>query len=243
MDVDISKVMTYEIKKEMAERYFGFRKLIDEDKQELARQIRLHTMTSEQRIVMDLVRIYILLQDRTLIERFLILSGLEDVLFYDDHLVSSPTIRARVFAAVEASGLTRAGRFKNLMLNCYEQLVADVDTYREKFGELLDTREFIAAEIKLFYQKNDLSSMLGFLRQLDGEEHSGLAGPVVSGIGEEMAAKLKVELPEAIEHHLPVIPPLVRPDQIRGELKKLAEEALELHPDGFACVAETCPVK
>lgn len=233
MDVDISKVMTYEIKKEMAERYFGFRKLIDEDKRELARQIRLHTMTSEQRIVMDLVRIYIILQDRTLIERFLILSGIEEVLFYDEYLVSSPTIRARVFSSFHTTGLTRAGRFKNLLLDCYELLVADVDAYREKFGELLDTREFIAAEIKLFYQKNDLSSMLGFLRQLDGDDHSGLAGPIVAGVGEDMAAKLKLELPEAIEHHLPVIPPLVRPDQIRGELKKMAEEALVLHPDGF----------
>lgn len=234
MEVDISKVMTYEIKKEMAERYFGFRKLIDEDKQELASRIRFQAMTSEQRVVMDLVRIYILLQDRTLIERFLIISGLQDVLFYDEHLVHSPTIRARVFASHRSSGLTRAGRFKNLLLNCYDQLVVDVDAYREKFGELLDTQEFIAAEIKLFYQKNDLSSMLGFLRQLDGDDEGGGIGPVVARVGEDMAAKLKVEPPEAIEHHLPVIPPLVPPDQIRGELKKLAEEALSLHPDGFA---------
>jgi len=233
MDSDISKVMAYEIKKEMAERYFGFRKLIDEDKQKLAHQIRLHTMTAEQRIVMDLVRIYILLRDRTLIERFLILSGIEELLFYDEYLVASPTIRARVFATAHVSGITRAGRFKHLLLDCYDRLVADVDAYREKFGELLDTREFIAAEIKLFYQKNDLSSMLGFLRQLDGDDNAGLAGPVVAGVGEDIETKLKVEPPEAIEHHLPVIPPLVRPTQIRGELKKLAEEALELHPDGF----------
>jgi hypothetical protein len=233
MDVDISKVMTYEIKKEMAERYFGFRKLIEEDKEKLAALVRRQSLTSEQRIVMDLVRIYILLQDRTLIERFLILSGIEEVLFYDEYLLSSLTIRARVFSAFQVTGLTRAGRFKNLLLDCYELLVADVDNYREKFGELLDTQAFIAAEIKLFYQKNDLSSMLGFLRQLDGDDHSGLAGPIVTGVGDEMAAKLRLEPPEAIEHHLPVIPPLVRPDQIRGELKKMAEEALVLHPDGF----------
>lgn len=233
MDIDISKVMTYEIKKEMAERYFGFRKLIDDDKQELARQISRQTLTSEQRIVMDLTRIYILLKDRTLIQRFLLLTGLAEELFYDEYLVYSPTIRARVFAGIQTRGLTRAGRFKNLLLDCYDLLVADVDGYREKFGELLDTREFISAEIKLFYQKNDLSSMLGFLRQLDGDENGGLAGPVLSGVGDEMAAKLKVEPPEAIEHHLPVIPPLVRPDQIHGELKKLADAALPGHPGGF----------
>lgn len=233
MDIDISKVMAYEIKKEMAERYFGFRKLIDDDKLKLAVLVRRQTVNSEQRIVWDLARIYILLKEQRLIKRFLALTGLEEELFYDEYLVSSPTIRARVFAGIESRGLTRAGRFKNLLLNCYDQLVADVDAYREKFAELLDTREFISAEIKLFYQKNDLSSMLGFLRQLDGDDNAGLAGPVVARVGEDMESKLKVEPPEAIEHHLPVIPPLVPPGRIRGELKKLAEESFKLHPDGF----------
>ena len=233
MDVDISKVMTYEIKKEMADRYFGFRKLIDEDKEELNKLIRLQTMTSEQKIVVDLARIYILLKDRALIKHFLELTGLEEELFYDEYMVSSPTIRARVFAGIHARGLTRSGRFKNLLLDCYDLLVAHVDEYREKFGELLDTREFINEEIKLFYRKNDLSSMLGFLRQLDAQEEESLAGPIMTGIDDEMAAKLKVAPPEAIEHQLPVIPPLVPTAQIRGQLKKLAEEALKLHPDGF----------
>jgi len=233
MDLDIAKVMAYEIKKEMAERYFGFRRLIEEDKEKLAAQIRRQTMTSEQRIVLDLARLYILLKDQRLIKRFLELTGLEEELFYDDYLVSSPTIRARVFVGIQSRGLTKSGRFKNLLLDCYELLVADVDGYREKFGELLESREVIGSEIKLFYQKNDLSSMLGFLRQLDGDDNAGLAGPVVARIGEDMETRLKVEPPEAIEHHLPLIPPLVAPDRIRGELKKLAEEALAGHPEGF----------
>jgi len=234
MDVDISKVMTYEIKKEMADRYFGFRKLIDEDKQELSRLIRHHTLTSEQKIVVDLARIYILLRERSLIKRFLELVGLEEELFYDEYMVSSPTIRARVFTGIHARGLTRSGRFKNLLLGCYDQLVTHVDQYREKFGELLDTREFINEEINLFYRKNDLSSMLGFLRQLDAQDEGGLAGPIMPGTDDDIAAKLKVEPAEPIEHQLPMIPPLVPTSQIRGELKKLADEALRLQPDGFA---------
>jgi len=233
MDVDISTALTYEIKKEMADRYFGFRKLIDEDKRELTRQIHNHTLTSEQKIVVDLARIYMILKERPLIMRFLALAGLEEELFYDEYMISSPSIRARVFAGIHARGLTRSGRFKNLLLGCYDLLVAHVEQYREKFGELLETREFINEEIKLFYRKNDLSSMLGFLRQLDAQNEGVLAGPIMPGTGEDMAAKLKVEPAEAIDHQLPVIPPLVPTAQIRGELKKLADEALQLHPDGF----------
>ena len=53
MDVDISKVLAYEIKKEIADRYFGFRKLIEEDKNALARLIHKQSITIEQKIVVD----------------------------------------------------------------------------------------------------------------------------------------------------------------------------------------------
>ena len=104
MDVDISKVLAYEIKKEIADRYFGFRKLIEEDKDVLARLIHKQSITTEQKIVIDLARIYTILQDRTLIERFLDLSGLEKAIFYDDYMTTSTTIRERVFSGVKAGG-------------------------------------------------------------------------------------------------------------------------------------------
>ena len=107
MTVDIAKVMTYEIRREIAERYFGFRKLIEEDKYELARKIRAQSITIEQRIALDLARIYFILQDRQLIEDFLELTGLDDALFYDEYMISSPSIRPRVFA-----GITTRSRVK-----------------------------------------------------------------------------------------------------------------------------------
>lgn len=39
MTSDISNFLNYEIKKELADRYFGFRKLIEEDKALLAKDI------------------------------------------------------------------------------------------------------------------------------------------------------------------------------------------------------------
>ncbi len=233
MDVDISKVLTYEIKKEIADRYFGFRKLIEEDKNALARLIRKQSITTEQKIVVDLARIYIILKDRVLIERFILLSGLEDAVFFDEYMTGSPTIRERVFSGIRAKGLTRKGRFKNLLLGCYQLLVEHVERYREKFGELLEDREMISEEIKLFYRKNDIGSILGFLRSLDNYEHDSLAGPVEAGGRDALKKKMEVTPPPAIESLLPVFPPLVPLPQIRREMKQLAEEAFEGHPDGF----------
>jgi hypothetical protein len=233
MDIDISKVMTYEIKKELADRYFGFRKLIEEDKKELARAIHQQSISTEQSIVIDLARIYTMLKKQELIESFLQVSGLGDAIFYDEYMISSSTIRARVFAGVKARGLTRKGRFKNLFLGCYEMLVYHVDAYREKLGKLLEDRELIKEEIEVFYRKNDIDSILGFLRSLDDPGDQGLAMPPQKFATGGLKSKMAVAPPDPVEKSLAIFPPLVPLPQIKSQLKKLAEQALMNHPDGF----------
>lgn len=233
MDIDISKVMTHEIRKEMAERYFGFRKLIEEDKEALARAIRQQSLTIEQRVCMDLTRIYIILKDRRLIDRFLEISGLEEPIFYDEYVVGSPTIRARIFTGIKARGLTRSGRFTKLFLGCYELLIEHVERYREKFGELLEERDLIREEIEVFYRKNDIDTILGFMRSLDQQGNKMLAPPIQTGAAQILKDKMEVRVPGPVENQLPIFPPLTPMPRIRGELKKLAQEALKGHPDGF----------
>ncbi len=230
MEQDIAKILSYEIRKELADRYFGFRKLIEEDKQALDEQVRFQTITIEQQICLDLVRIYILLKDKELIDKFLDLTGLAEDMYYDQYVIESPTIRQRVFATVKARGLTKAGRFVNLVLDSYDRLVAHVEKYREKFGELLESQETIEEEIRLFYQKNDLGNIMGFLRSLDtaGIDKASLeAGGGLSST-EELEKKLRVEPPRPIGQLLPLIPPLVPLRQIRKKLKNLAKQAYKL---------------
>ncbi|MDH3329207.1 MAG: hypothetical protein OEM01_08245, partial [Desulfobulbaceae bacterium] len=98
MQDDINKVLTLEVKKEMADRYFGFRKLIEEDIQDYDDQVLASHVRLEQKIGFDLVRLYILLKDETLIHEFFQLAGLDQLIFYDLYMTESPTIRKRVFA-------------------------------------------------------------------------------------------------------------------------------------------------
>jgi len=235
MEEDIAKVLSYEIKKELAERYFGFRKLIEEDKEELARELHFSSITLEHRIIQDVVRLYILLQDDDLIRDFLDISGLGKKIYFDPYLLKSPTIRKKVFAGVKTRGLTQSGRFKNLVLDCYEMLVDHVDAYREKYAELLESREIIDEEIKLFYQKNDIGSIMGFLRNIDstGSTHSGMEGAIQTDFSGSMEKKMRLNPPKPIEESMPVIPPLVPLAQIKSKLKKLADKASSLHEAGF----------
>jgi len=231
MEADIAKVLAYEIKKELADRYFGFRKLIEEDKSALDRSIRQYSITIEQKIGLDLSRIYILLGDEELIREFLDMTGLEEQFFYDPYILESPTIRKRVFEGVRVRGITRARRFRNLILDAYEALAGHIQEYREKFEEMLESEELIKEEIKLFYQKNDLGDIMGFLRGLDSSPSfgSGLdAGPGMVSPG-RLEEKMRVEPPLPIEQVLPVIPPIMPPAKIRKKLKQLADQAFLRH--------------
>jgi hypothetical protein len=235
----IEDVLSYEIKKEIADRYFGFRKLIEEDKMDLNEKIRQQSLILEKRICFELVRIYILLADEELINAFIALIGWEEKLYYDPYLPESLTIRKRVFQGVKKRGLTRAGRFKNLLFDGYERLEIHIEQYRENLQELIESRELINEEINLFYRKHDIGNIMGFLRNLDANAGTGsLGGGVDVGMDTAYEEKMRVKPPPPIEQQLPIIPPLVALANIRKELKKLIDKAYILHGDRFL---ETLP--
>lgn len=234
MTSDISQFLNYEIKKELADRYFGFRKLIEEDKVHLEKDIYHHTRTVGQRIVFDLNRIYIMLQNEELIRRFLEITGLEEKFYYDPYILTSPTLRNRIFAGVKTWGITASGRFKHLFMETYEQLTHDVAAYREKYAELVEDQETIEEEIKIFYRKNDISTIMGFLRAMDAVDTGGnMAGAIDTGFSEYIDRKMRMAPPVQVSIEIPPIPPLVPLPQIKKDLKKLAETAFPLHKDGF----------
>lgn len=235
MESDITQFLSYEIKKELAERYFGFRKLIEEDKNALEKDLRHSKQTIGNKIVLDLSRLYILLQDESLIDQFLNLTGLGEKFFYDPYILTSPTIRAKVFSGVKAKGLTASGRFKKLLMCLYEALIKDIEEYRERLTELIDSQETIEEEIKIFYRSNDISSIMGFLRNIDGDKstHGSLEGGLRSGFSESLENKMKVSPPPMVIEELPILPPLTPLPQIKKEIKKLAEQAFKLHKDSF----------
>lgn len=234
MPKSIPDHLSFEIKKEIADRYFGFRKLIEEDKLDLDQKIKQYSFILEKRISFDLIRIYILLNDEELIHAFLSLTGLEEELFYDPYLTQSPTIKARVLEGVHLKGLTKAGRFKKLVFDCYERLVDHVDLYREKIEELKDLHDNINEEIKIFYKKNDLGTIMGFLRSLgDATVSGGMEGGMEVGVAGSLDKKMRIEPHLPIEYYLPIIPPLAPLGAIRSELKKLINRAYHLHDEAF----------
>jgi hypothetical protein len=225
MQPSISDAITYEIKRDIANRYFGFRKLIEEDTLALSEKIRQYSFILEKRISFDLIRVYILLRDESLIQDFLALTNLPEDLFYDPYLAQSETIRKRVFEGVHFRGLTKKACFSNAIVDAYERLVEHTGLYREQFAELVATQEMIHAEIDLFYKKNNLGSILDFLRGLGDSTNTSMQGGMEPNLAMKLDDKLRITPPAPIDQLLPVIPPLMPLVAIRRQLMNLITKA------------------
>lgn len=227
---DIDQMLSIEVKKEIADRYFGFRKLIEDDIQMYDDQVLASFRSLEQKIGFDLVRLYILLKDSQLIHDFFQITGLDERLFYDPYITESPSIRKRVFAGRDVHGLTRNSRFRNMGMDSYEDLRHHVDEYRENLEQLRAEQETIAEEIKLFYQKNDLGTIMGFLRGLDGPG-TAKSGPMEGGLtpntGKSLDKKMKVRPPVPVENVLPAINQLPELGKIKAQFKTILDKAYE----------------
>lgn len=235
--ISLEKQLADELKADIAERYFGFRKLIEEDSLDLAEKTRQYSIILQKRISFDLIRIYVLLHEPKIIHEFLNLITLNDELFYDPYLVESKNILTRVLEQQHFHGFTKFRRYKNFVFDCYEKLYFHAGHYSKKFRELQNEQGILIEEIRQFYRQNDISAIMHFLHRLgDAGEGAGIHGGIEIGMAEGLAQKLRIEPPHPIEQTLPFIPPLPPPSEITGALKKLISQAWDILPDDMIAI-------
>ena len=230
---DFAQTLAFEVKKDIAERYFGFRKIIEEDSNDYQKEIIESTLVLETKIGFDLLRIYALLQEDSLIKEFYTLTNLGDVLFFDSYISTSQSIRKRLFQDQDIHGFFRQSRFSNMFFDTYDSLRNHVDDYRDRIAMLAEDREVIEEEIKLFYQKNDISGIMLFLRNLDGDSGTSgtMYGSIEGGGTITMEEKMRLHAPQPVEKFLPVLRELPDSSSIKQELKALVNQALEKQPE------------
>ncbi|WP_319586894.1 hypothetical protein [uncultured Desulfobulbus sp.] len=227
---DMEEQLSLEIKKEIADRYFGFRKLIEDDSRQYNQHIREAYRQLENEVGFDLIRLYILLRQESRIHDFFRLTGLRDQVFLDPYLLQSPTIRQRLFKGQAIHGLTRRSRFHNLFMDIYNRLCTGVAAYGATLKRLVEEGKTITEEIELFHRKNDLGSMMGFLRRLDSGS-TQQEGPLTGGIAplrdNYFEDKMRLNAPAAAEQLLPAFPALPPVKSCKNALQDLIDAAFE----------------
>ncbi|MBE0582582.1 MAG: hypothetical protein IH612_02335 [Desulfofustis sp.] len=229
---DIDKVLAYEIKKDIADRYFSFRKIIEQDSTAYLTSILAATIDLEASVGLDLIRLYILLGDPQLIKEFQDLTTIAYDLFYDPYICSSPTIKSRLFAGLPVKGLTRKSRFKHLFFMLYQRVQEQSVNYQQTRNQLAEDQETISEQIKLFYRKNDLQNILSFLRSLDrNDQHASLQTGAPNSEGSDLESKMHLTPPEAPAGLLPDVPVLPSLEKIKKRLQPLLDQALAQQPE------------
>lgn len=231
---DITDFLAFEVKKEMADRYFGFRKQIEADTAAYIDKIAHTTFELENNVGLGLSRIYILLQQKPLITSFIVLTRLPDDFFFDPYFLESITIRKRIFAGIASRGFTRKRRFINLLFDTYNTLDGAVRQYNDNLAQLSDEHDTIKEEIKLFYRNNDIDSIMTFIRRLEapsGDMNGMLHGGQAIQASQRLSSKLRLHPPLAAEELLPTLPPLPPLKTIKPQLLHMAEAAYAATPE------------
>lgn len=222
---DISRALAYEVKKEIADRYFGFRRTIEKDTEVYLKKIVKTALELEQNVGFDLTRIYSLLKEDAFIDDFRQLTQLTDNFFFDSYIKSSPTIRKRVFCNTKIHGLTSKKRYKNLFFDTYRELYRHLLHYNEKLSELSEEYDVLCEEIKLFYQKNDISLIMQFFRNIDNQSVNDFGAQVRDFADpQDLEKKLRILPPIPAKTQLPQINRILRLSTIKRDLNKLLEK-------------------
>ncbi len=231
---DISKILTFEVKKEIADRYFGFRKIIEEDTHSYQKDIIHSSFYLEDKIGIDIVRIFTLLQSEDLTQEFFQLVKLPDRLFLDSHLNKSERIKKNLFSGRTIRGITKKGYIKNMFFDTYEDLYNHINEYQSTLKKLSEDQATIREQINLFYKKNDISDILNFLRSFEVYSQSHLSHlDLDTGLNstQDLNDKMRLHPPPAVEKLLPVIPPIPPLKKVRPTLKKLISAAHARRPE------------
>lgn len=230
MEDDVAKALAYQVKRDLAERYFGLRRLIEEDTQRYFRQIEEIGRRFEERLALEFSRIYLMLRDQDLIAKFLEITGLPEAYYYEPYFLSSEHIRKRLFRELQAHGWTSKGKFKRLFLETYRRLQKSVEEYRQALQELQIEAEVINEEIKRFKQKFDLSEIMHFLKSLEGSSDlAALGHPSMDQSVEKLEKTMEFQNVPPPTQFLPDIPPLPSLEKVEKDLAHLAKEAYKRH--------------
>ena len=226
---NIDKHLSVEVKHDIAKRFFGFRKTIEKDTATYLQNIERAAIELEQSVGHDLVRIYHLLKEHDLINRFRQLTGLAEGLFFDAFINTEPRKQA-IISNQKKRGFTRKGCLHNLFFDAYEQLYNDILNYQKTYNSLEEDHATLCEQINIFYRKNDIETIFQFLRGLDNGSmgETGFAQNRIAGT--KLDAKLRLTPPAPVSELLPSIAPIPKAGEIRKKLRELITSASRRQP-------------
>lgn len=229
---DFANAIAYEVKQEIANRYFGFRTRIESQSAEYLEKLRESGRELEAAIRLDLCRMQFLLQEPRLFCSFLNLAGLPGDYALNVCSRQSSLKGQNLFMTMRGEGFTRWRRFRGLAILVYHSLAEDIVTYHDTYHLLQEEHAEICMEINKFQRQNDLSEILSFLRNLDSpdtERRKFLHSNSTLQPTESLEQDLRIAQPPPVTEAMISLPTLVPLKQIKGQFTEILKQAFAMH--------------
>jgi hypothetical protein len=235
---DFANAIAYEVKQEIADRYFGFRSRIENQSKIYLENVQEVSQEIDSGIRLDLCRMRFLLKVPRLFCALLDLAG-----FPRDYAMtlSSPEkspVDQDLFMTMKGEGFTRWRRFRGIAMIVYHSLADNISTYCEHFLKLQQDHAEICSALDKFQHQNDLSDILCFLRNFDSPDSERLkflhsnAGLLSTTLEQD----LRIAPPPPVTEVLPVLYPPPPLKQIKEEFNELLRQAFSHHDISKQCI-------
>ncbi|MEW6188213.1 MAG: hypothetical protein AB1585_21045 [Thermodesulfobacteriota bacterium] len=222
---DISAALAYQVKKEIAENFFGTRKILEEERCDLIGQ-RTEIIESWAERVQPLLRdLFRLLQEEEEGRSFLILIKREDLL----PLFRPPgDIRERPqtpMACPPSFALTARGKYRKWILALYQAAFSEAEALKERTQTLQKKTDLFNEDLKTFNASFNLTEVLSLINTLEGRDDlKGILGensdPQAISLLEEKLALKPLDLSSAGPPFPPLLPAI---EDIRKPLSLLID--------------------
>lgn len=164
---DIANILAYEIKADLAKRYFGCRKQLENDSSDYLTALLDLSTQGKHNISSTLAKICSLLSARDIYLSFLHFTRLPEVFFCTPSDIAQITQPQNLIAEFHPWGMTRKRKYTKTVHLLYSQLEKDVLHYCDDFSKVQNHYDCICSDLKSFYKNYDLSTTLQFLKEID----------------------------------------------------------------------------
>jgi len=232
--------LTSEVKREIVENYFS-EKLYLEEEWKNYQNLLENLKKSQKRVFNNAWRIYFILnKDKNLIKEFEDFTSfpLADTckksleLYEETYEILEDELKRKLFNNIFSPfGLTSKGKFVKLFYNIYKCLYNILTIYLKDYRKAEKTYETLKEETEKFHKAFDLSYILGFFERLEISEKELGAIENKGKVIEDLVEKLKISIPEPLEHNFMKYSLISPPSKISSKLSHLAKASFELNPE------------
>jgi hypothetical protein len=171
---DIAAALAYQVKKEIAENYFGTRRLLEEEREAIVSRARKLLRSWEKEVLPPLIQVGQLLMSEPSIQAFLGIIRREDLFPLFKKGLAGQKLNQTPITCSPSFALTVRGKYRNLVFATYALARQRIKKIAEDFQKLEKQVALFNEDLAKFNASFCLSEILSFIKALDGVD--GLKG-------------------------------------------------------------------